>query len=91
MAACKERIEAVATPKYGHLNELPSAGGVGQVHFVQSCTMLEQMSERKSQGQQRSPECHGPSATQGRFLSDPGKCRVRSMVTDFMLFRQCFI
>ena len=45
--------------------KLPSAWGVGQVHFVQNCTMLEQMSERKSQGQQRSPACHGPSGNRG--------------------------
>ena len=51
----------VETPKYGE--KLPSAWGVGQVHFVQSCTMLEQKSERKSQGQQRSPACHGLSGS----------------------------
>ena len=47
--------------------KLPSAWGVGQVHFVQNCTMLEQMSERKSQGQQRSLACHGLSGSGKRF------------------------
>ena len=46
---------------------VPWAWGVGQVHFVPSCTMLEQRSARKSQEQPRSPKCHGRSEEKSSF------------------------